>query len=91
MSHLFQLSISEVEFLHLDQYFILTLSPWKLLEMLWEVFEFYSYLPVWTLLLCPFVPAITVSNSLAITLSHNCIDCQAITVSCGIYCIQLMS
>ena len=34
MSPLFQSSISEVEFEHLDQYFSLTLSPWKLLERL---------------------------------------------------------
>ena len=39
MSPLSQSSISEVEFQHLDQYFSLTLSPWKLFERLSEVLE----------------------------------------------------
>ena len=39
MSPLSQSNISEVEFQHLDQYYSLALSPWKLSEMLLEVLE----------------------------------------------------
>ena len=34
-----------------------------------------------TVYICPSHHCKSVSNSLAITLSHNCIDCQAITIS----------
>ena len=52
MSQLSQSSISEVDFLHLDQYFSLTKSLKTVGEAFrspLKVLEFYSYLPVQTL------------------------------------------